>query len=325
MQINKHGSFYLRNGWPTKIIDAVPNNPYIFSPANELEAVDVLGVGRVMVKAMRYWAYTTGITLETKDQQGVFHDLSELGRCISEFDPYCQNKGTLWLLHRNLARDYENATMWAWAFNDYKQRTFSKEQFVDAFFAYYQTNGGTNKKAAIEKEFDCFKNTYVRVLKDRFANHKTIPIECKPFPTDTEKMVSVCLNFYSEMQKQTSFASAELKTLDELEREGLLEGISFSVIAYGSQTNDFKQVLFQDVPYIYAKIKGNAIPQPLQMIPVGLHYGETVNINISAGEKVFYTSAQRIHSEKGVEFCIGKSFRITAEGSKFSFNYTPTT
>ena len=178
MQINKHGSFYLRNGWPTKIIDAIPNNPYIFSPANELEAVDVLGVGRVMVKAMRYWAYTTGITLETKDQQGVFHDLSELGRCISEFDPYCQNKGTLWLLHRNLARDYENATMWAWAFNDYKQRTFSKEQFVDAFFAYYQTNGGTNKKAAIEKEFDCFKNTYVsdrRFDIDKIIDEDTIP------------------------------------------------------------------------------------------------------------------------------------------------------
>ena len=60
MQINKHSSFYLRNGWPTKIIDAIPGNPYIFSPANELAAVDSLGVGRVMVKAMRYWAYTTG-------------------------------------------------------------------------------------------------------------------------------------------------------------------------------------------------------------------------------------------------------------------------
>ena len=67
MQINKHSSFYLRNGWPTKIIDAIPGNPYIFSPANELAAVDSLGVGRVMVKAMRYWAYTTGITNEKND------------------------------------------------------------------------------------------------------------------------------------------------------------------------------------------------------------------------------------------------------------------
>lgn len=52
MQINKHGSFYLRNGWPTKIIDVIIQNKYVFSPANEREAVDALGVGRVMVKAI---------------------------------------------------------------------------------------------------------------------------------------------------------------------------------------------------------------------------------------------------------------------------------
>lgn len=178
MQINKHGSFYLRNGWPTKIIDAVPANPHIFSPANEIEAVDCLGVGRVMVKAMRYWAYTTGITHEAKDQQGVTHTLSELGTCIEEYDPYCQNLGTLWLLHRNLARDEENATMWEWAFNTFKQREFTKDQFVDSFYAFYQMNGGTNKKSAIEKEFDCFKNTYVsdkRFDLDKIIEEDNIP------------------------------------------------------------------------------------------------------------------------------------------------------
>jgi len=178
MQINKHGSFYLRNGWPTKIIDTIPNNPYIFSPANERDAVDTFGVGRVMVKAMRYWAYTTGITSETKEQQGVSHALTELGSCIELYDPFCQDLGTLWLLHRNLARDEENATMWEWAFNSFRKTEFTKEQFVDSFFAFYQTNGGTNKKAAVEKEFDCFKNTYVsdkRFDLERIIDEDTIP------------------------------------------------------------------------------------------------------------------------------------------------------
>ena len=56
MTLNKHGSFYIRNGWPTKIMDAITSNPHIFSPNNELLAVDSIGVGRVMIKAMRYWA-----------------------------------------------------------------------------------------------------------------------------------------------------------------------------------------------------------------------------------------------------------------------------
>lgn len=161
MQINKHGSFYIRNGWPTKIIDAINDNENIFSPNNEANAVDSIGVGRVMVKALRYWSTSMGITLEGKNQQGICHSLSELGEMINQYDSYCQDIGTLWLLHRNLSCNIEEATAWAWAFNHYPSKTFTKENFITAFYSYIQTNGGTYAKNAIEKEFGCFKNTYV--------------------------------------------------------------------------------------------------------------------------------------------------------------------
>ena len=164
MLLNKHGSFYIRNGWPTKIFDTIDEQTqctYIFSPNNELDAVDQIGVGRVMVKALRYWASVLGITNESKTQLGVMHSLSELGALIAEYDPYCRRIGTLWLLHRNLARNLEEATAWAWAFNVYAAKTFTKEEFVEAFYAYVQTNGGKYARSAMEKEFDCFKNTYV--------------------------------------------------------------------------------------------------------------------------------------------------------------------
>ena len=161
MQINKHGSFYIRNGWPTKIIDAVDNNTLVFSPNSELEAVDNIGVGRVMIKAMRYWATAMGITSEIKTQQGVAHELTPLGMLVKQFDPYCQNVGTLWALHRNLVNDVDNATAWYWAFNEMGPKVFTKDSFVDDFNSYLQKNGGKYAKAAVEKEFDCFKNTYV--------------------------------------------------------------------------------------------------------------------------------------------------------------------
>ncbi len=178
MQINKHATFYIRNGWPTKIIDTVYAHPYIFSPAFERDAVDEMGVGRVMVKAMRYWAYTTGITAEIKEAQGIKHELTELGKRIVEFDPYFQKSGTLWLLHRNLATDIENTTAWAWAFNLYGPKSFTKDEFVDAFFTYTKANGGAFKRTAIEKEFDCFKNTYVSDKGfdlNKIINEDTIP------------------------------------------------------------------------------------------------------------------------------------------------------
>lgn len=161
MQINKHGSFYIRNGWPTKIIDAVDDNTLVFSPNSELEAVDNIGVGRVMIKAMRYWATAMGITSEIKTQQGVAHELTPLGLLVKQFDPYCQNVGTLWALHRNLVNDVDNATAWYWAFNEMGPKVFTKDSFVGDFNSYLQKNGGKYAKAAVEKEFDCFKNTYV--------------------------------------------------------------------------------------------------------------------------------------------------------------------
>lgn len=164
MQINKHGSFYIRNGWPTKIIDSMDPelfNSFIFSPNNELQAVDEIGVGRVMVKSLRYWSNVLGITSETKNQQGILNTLTDLGRLIRAFDPYCQNVGTLWLLHRNLAKNSDEATAWFWAYNMFALNSFTKDDFVADFYLYLQANGEKYAKTAVEKEFDCFKNTYV--------------------------------------------------------------------------------------------------------------------------------------------------------------------
>ena len=178
MLINKHGSFYIRNGWPTKIIDATTREAYIFSPNNELMAVDDIGVGRVMIKAMRYWAVVLGLSDETKTQQGVAHNLTPLGNLVSEYDPYCQDVGTLWLLHRNLSCDIENATAWYWAFNELGTKQFTKETFSMEFHAFLRKNGENYVKTAIEKEFDCFKNTYTSDKSfdfEKILNEDTIP------------------------------------------------------------------------------------------------------------------------------------------------------
>ena len=179
MQINKHGSFYIRNGWPTKIMDAITNDPLIFSPNNELNAVDVIGVGRVMVKSMRYWASVMGITFETKVSHGVFHKLTELGKQIVANDPYCQGVATLWLLHRNLARSEDDATAWWWLYNDCDQQSFTKDSFSSAFHLFLQRHGETYPKKSVEKEFDCLKNTYVS--EKAFDVHKVVEEDTVPF------------------------------------------------------------------------------------------------------------------------------------------------
>lgn len=161
MVINKHGSFYLRSGWGTKIIQAVDEDQMIFTPANELKAVDNIGLGRVMVKALRYWADATGLTREIKVQNGIKEEPTALYRLIEANDRYFQKPGSLLLLHRNLARNKENATAWYWAFNEFDQQAFTKDEFAEGLHYYLAVNGMTVKKAAADKEFNCFKNTYL--------------------------------------------------------------------------------------------------------------------------------------------------------------------
>lgn len=161
MVINKHGSFYLRSGWGTKIIQAVESDDMIFTPAKELDAVDKIGLGRVMIRALRYWADASGLVSEKKIQGGIKKRRTTLFDLIAENDRYFQKPGSLLLLHRNLATNKENATAWYWAFNEFDKQTFSKNEFVDGLHYYLAVNGMTIKKAAVDKEFNCFKNTYL--------------------------------------------------------------------------------------------------------------------------------------------------------------------
>ena len=161
MVINKHGSFYLRSGWGTKIIQAVEADDMIFSPANEQEAVDRIGLGRVMIKALRYWTDVSGLTVEEKVQGGISERKTQLFDLLDVNDRYFQKLGSLLLLHRNIALNEDNATAWYWAFNEFDKQSFTKEEFVDGLHYFLAVNGMSIKKAAIDKEFNCFKNTYL--------------------------------------------------------------------------------------------------------------------------------------------------------------------
>jgi len=161
MVVNKHGSFYMRSGWGTKIIQAVNEDDMVFTPNNEQQAIDRIGLGRVMIKALRYWSEAMGLTKEDKTQQGIQQLKEDIFNLINEHDLYFQRRGSLLMMHRNLALNKENATAWYWVFNEWASNTFNKESFTNAFHAYLAVNGVTIKKDAVSKEYNCLRNTYV--------------------------------------------------------------------------------------------------------------------------------------------------------------------
>lgn len=161
MVVNKHSSFYMRNGWGTKIIDAINNDVHIFSPSNEQKAVDEIGLGRVMIKALRYWSVSMGLSTEIKSTDGIAQERTEIFSVIEKNDRYFMNNGSLLLLHRNLATNIDEATAIYWLFNEWDLQTISKEEFVDGFHSFLAVNGMKIKKDAVEKEFNCVRSTYI--------------------------------------------------------------------------------------------------------------------------------------------------------------------
>ncbi len=161
MVLNKHGSFYMRSGWGTKILQAVDSDDAIFAPANEQNAIDEIGLGRVMIKALRYWADAMGLTYEKKEQNIIRKYKTDLYKYIDKYDPYFQMNGTLELLHRNIANNINEATAWYWVFNEWSTDVITNEMFTDSLHAFVAVNGMNVKKDAVNKEFNCVKNTYV--------------------------------------------------------------------------------------------------------------------------------------------------------------------
>ena len=121
MVVNKHGSFYMRSGWGTKIIRAVEEDDMIFTPNSEQQAIDNIGLGRVMIKALRYWSEAMQLTSEEKTQAGIRLIPEAIYNDVRTYDMYFQRQGSLLLMHRNLALNIDNATAWYWIFNRYSR------------------------------------------------------------------------------------------------------------------------------------------------------------------------------------------------------------
>lgn len=121
-KLKGHETFCIREGWLAKGIQAVKENPKVFT---EMFGADALGLGSNMAKAVRYWLKALNLITEQSATGAVF---TELGNIIYEKDPYLEEMFTLWCLHINLAANRENATLWYLFFGTSQLEEFTREE-----------------------------------------------------------------------------------------------------------------------------------------------------------------------------------------------------
>lgn len=126
-----NASFAIREGWLTKGMRNVVNDPEVFLKE---EAPAILGVGSAMVKSIRFWLQAAGLTVEPRAGRRT-QTLTEIGQLIMENDPYFEDMFSLYIVHANIACNSQLTTVWYLLFNYFDSVRFSKETLEDSLLA----------------------------------------------------------------------------------------------------------------------------------------------------------------------------------------------
>ena len=162
----------------------------------------------------------------------------------------------------------------------------------------------------------------IRIILEEAKKQGTKNVKLKAFPDDNNKKSTIFLNCLQNCKKQSSFSEAHLFSLEELQEQGLLENITIPLAGVGIK-NDLQTALVSNDVYIYANIKGSAIPQPLKILPKDMQTHEEVDALVTIDGKVFYKKLRIVKNSENIKYVFGSSLTLTANqestGIKISY------
>ncbi len=166
MPFAKHETFYIREGWLFKGMNAIQSAeaegqlPTIFL---DRDGPERLGIGRNMVRALRFWIQATGLATEEKEEGRTVHRLTPFGQWVWRHDRYFEDEATLWLVHYHLVTVKDQATSWYWFFNHFTLTTFDPDTCLDSLNSWVISELPEQKIAlnSLKKDVDCLLHTYI--------------------------------------------------------------------------------------------------------------------------------------------------------------------
>jgi Protein of unknown function (DUF4007) len=165
MKFSGHETFPCRYAWLPKAAEAVNENPELFG--DEADAMVRLGLGKNMVRALKFWVQVTGIAApEGRGSRALA--LTDLGRSIfigrkgrSVLDPFLEDIKTLWLLHWQISTCSEHLLAWDFLLFERPTAEFTKSEVVSTLLQKAQDVSRKATAVTIAQHFDVFLHTYV--------------------------------------------------------------------------------------------------------------------------------------------------------------------
>src|SRR5882672_1068897 len=159
-RVSGHESFPCRYTWLPKAVHGLQKNPKLF--ADEARAMVELGVGKNMVRSIRFWAQAAGIVTAVKNCE---YHLTDFGvSLLGEYghDPFLEDIRTLWLLHWNLATDIENPLLaWDYLLNRWQEPELVSNAVVRVLEKEAMKENEGISPVTLGQHFDIFLHSYV--------------------------------------------------------------------------------------------------------------------------------------------------------------------
>lgn len=158
-----HESFHLRYGWLKKAYNATLDDPRVFVSE---ESPIKLGVGKNMVRSIRFWALACKIIEPKKGPSNPDVCPTEMGRAIFDdvkgLDPYLEHPQTMWLIHWLLLAPPCRIPVWWLVLNEFAAtniRTTNVTESVQHRIV-NMSEWKTPSPKSVKKDIDVFLHTY---------------------------------------------------------------------------------------------------------------------------------------------------------------------
>ena len=159
-RISGHESFACRYAWLPKAVKHVSADPSIFS--DEQRAMVALGVGKNMVRAVRFWALAADIIAP---QAANRYAVTQFGNSIlgsNGGDPFLEDIRTLWLIHWKLATNVEHPLLaWDFLLSRWQEPEIVRSTILKALHKEALNREQQLSLVTIEQHLEVFLHTYV--------------------------------------------------------------------------------------------------------------------------------------------------------------------
>ena len=160
MRFSGHESFSCRFAWLPKAYRALASNPATFG--NVEQAMVTLGVGKNMVRSIRFWVEVMGVASPQRDRTLVTTHFGDAVFSDSGFDPFLEDVRTLWLLHWNVASRIEDPLFaWDLLMNKWPFAELTRSEALAAFERESRRLNTSHSKVTLGQHLDVFLHTYV--------------------------------------------------------------------------------------------------------------------------------------------------------------------